>query len=258
MRLWTLAVLLSGGLMTSACGRSGEAHLPTFEHAVRGDRVDTASFVAALRRSFRAGSTAQVSFDVRGGAGLRGRGAVRYTAHDMDANLRVADWKLEGGTIDIRTIGGITYMRVPESRGLWVDLTDAGPGAPGADLAADADPRGAIGDLRANVQQIRFGGTENVGGVRARRFEVVTRPPAPASGAADATSEPGHPAVTEYWFDRHGRVVRRESELRNAGSATFTWTGWGKPVTIERPRKGTVVTLKRLRELGQQESATAR
>ena len=240
---WATVAALTFSLLASGCGGSGDSGYPSFDEAVKGDQVDRDSFLTALRGSFRNGSTAVVSFDVRGGAGLRGAGSVRYTADGMESSLRIDDWQVEDATIEIRTVGGTTYMRVPESRGLWVNLSKAGPGMPGVDLAEDADPRRAIDDLRDTVEEIRFGGDETIGGVRARRFQVVTR----AKGA-------DHPTVTQYWFDGRSRVVRRHSELQQASSATFTWTRWGKPVEIVRPRPGSVITLERLEHLRRKKS----
>jgi hypothetical protein len=244
-----MAIALAVSLMGSACGQTDSA-LPTFDEPVKGDRVDPESFLEALRTSFRSGSTAMVSFDIRGGAGLRGGGAVRYRADDMDASLRIDDWQVKGASIDIRTVDGMTYMRVPESRGLWVDLSEGGAAMPGADLAEEADPRRAIGDMRNSIDEIRFGGTETVGGVRARRFQVVTKPTAKQQSGSGGSD---HPAITQYWFDRDDRVVRRQTELTQAGSATFTWTKWGKPVRIVRPKSDTVVTLKQIEQLRQRE-----
>jgi hypothetical protein len=251
MRRVTTVIVLTLALLASACGGSDEA-LPTFDHPVTGDRVDPESFLGALRSSFRSGSTAAVRFDVRGGVGLRGGGSVRYTADDMDASLRIDDWQVEGASIDIRTVGGTTYMRVPESRGLWVDLSEAGGGTPGADLAEEADPRRSIDDLRDTIDEVRFSGVETVGGVRTRRFQVVTEPTAKEKGASDS-----HPTVTQFWFDSHGRVVRRQTELGQTGSATFTWTKWGTPVRIIRPKRDTVITLRRLEQLRQRQAGAS-
>ena len=244
-----MVALLAVALLASACGGS-DSELPRFDDPVKGDRVAPESFLAALRSSFRSGSTAVVSFDVRGGVGLHGGGAVRYTADDMDASLRIDDWQIEGAYIDIRTVGGTTYMRVPESRGLWVNLSEGGTGLRGADLAKDADPRQAIDDLRDTIDEVRFSGVETVGGVRTRRFQVVTQPAGTPKAASEGSDRP---TVTIYWFDAHGRVVRRQSELAQTGSATFTWTKWGRPVKIVRPKADTVITLKRLEQLRKQQ-----
>jgi len=246
-----MAVVLAVVLLVSACG-NGDSKLPTFEEPVKGDRVDPESFLSALRGSFRTGSTAVVTFDVSGGAGLRGGGVVRYTADDMDASLRIDDWQVQGASIDIRTVAGVTYMRVPESRGLWVNLSEGGNGIPGADLAEEADPRRAIDDLRATIDEVRFSGAETVQGVRTRRFQVVTQPAAKPAAGSDS---PERPTVTHYWFDGSGRVVRRQSDLAQTGSATFAWTKWGEPVTIVRPKAGTVITLKRLEQLRNRQTA---
>jgi hypothetical protein len=253
MRRVTTVIVLTLALLASACGRSDDA-LPTFDHPVTGDRVDKESFLGALRSSFRSGSTAVVRFDVRGGAGLRGAGSVRYTADDMDASLRIDDWQVEGASIDIRAVGGTTYMRVPESRGLWVNLSEAGGGIPGADLAEEADPRRSIDDLRDTIDEVRFSGVETVGGVRARRFQVVTEPAAKQDSGTEGSE---HPTVTQFWFDSHDRVVRRQTELAQTGSATFTWTKWGMPVKIMRPKTDTVITLKRLEQLRKRQAGTS-
>ncbi|HJR88995.1 MAG TPA: hypothetical protein VJ782_02415 [Aeromicrobium sp.] len=245
------AMALAVGLVVSACGPS-DSELPTFNEPVKGDRVDPDSFLKALRSSFRAGSLARVSFDVRGGVGLQGGGAVRYTADGMDASLRIDDWQVEGASIDIRIVGGTTYMRVPESRGLWVNLD--GAGTPGADLAKEADPRQAIGDLRDSIDEVRFSGVERIGGVASRRFQVVTRPSSKKGAGSDSAEQP---TVAQYWFDEHGRVVRRQTELAQAGSATFTWTAWGEPVTIVRPKANTVVTVERLEQLRQEQAGAS-
>lgn len=240
MRRGVLGLVLTVGLLASACG---DASVPTFDDPVKGDRVDPESFLKALSASFRSGSTARVSFEVRGGTGMSGTGSVRYTADAMDASLKIDDWQVDGGFIDIRTVGGTTYMRVPESRGLWVNVSERGTSVPGADLAEDADPRRALDDLRANLTEVRFSGAETVAGVRTQRFQVVS----------DAGSGSGAPTVTHYWFDGHDRVVRRQSELQQSGSATFSWSKWGRPVSIARPRKETVVTLEQLERLRKQQ-----
>jgi hypothetical protein len=251
MRRVTTVIVLAVGLLVSACGGS-DTSLPSFDHPIKGDRVDPESFLAALRQSFHSGSTAVVSFDVRGGTGLRGSGSVRYRADDMDANMRIDDWQVEGASIDVRTVGGTTYMRVPESRGLWVNLSEDDSGLPGADLAEEADPRRAIDDLRDTIDEVRFSGIETVDGVRARRFQVVTEPATTPKAGSDT-----HPTVTEYWFDGDGRVVRRQTELAQTGSATFTWTNWGRPVKIVRPKADTVITLKRLEQLRKRNAGTS-
>jgi hypothetical protein len=61
--------------------------------------------------------------------------------------------------------------------------------------------------------------------------------------------------VTDYWFDGKDRVVRRQSELAGASSATFTWARWGKPVSIKPPKAADVITLRRLAELQKRASA---
>lgn len=252
LRRATVSVVLVVGLLASACGGSS-SELPTFDEPVKGDRVEVKSFLAALRSSFRTGSTAVVSFEVRGGTGLRGGGEVRYTADGMDASLRIDDWQVEGASIDLRMVGGTTYMKVPESRGLWVNLSRGGS-APGADLAAEADPRQAIKELRGAIDEVRFGGVETVDGVRSRRFQVVTRQAAKQQAGSD---DPERPTVTHYWFDQRGRVVRRQTELAEAGSATFTWTKWDQPVRIGRPSSDTVITLERLEQLRQRQAGTS-
>jgi hypothetical protein len=141
-------------------------------------------------------------------------------------------------------------MRIPESRGLWVNLSRGGT-APGTDLAAEADPRQAIKDLRGTIDEVRFGGVETIDGVRSRRFQVVTRP---AAAQQAGTDSPERPTVTHYWFDQRGRVVRRQTELAEAGSATFAWTRWDQPVSIGRPKADTVITLERLEQLRQRQA----
>lgn len=245
MRRVTTVVILTLALLASGCG-GRDARLPTFDEPVKGDRVDPESFLSALRSSFRSGSTAVVRFNVRGGVALRGGGSVRYTADDMDASLRIDDWQVEGAAIDIRTVEGTTYMRVPESRGLWVNLAEGGGGIPGADLAKEADPRQGIKELRATIDEVRFSGPETIDGVRTRRFQLVTQPAATPKAGSDGA---GQPTVTHFWFDDQGRVVRRQTEFAQTGSATFSWTKWGEPVKIARPTSDTVITLKRLEEL---------
>lgn len=250
MRRWGIAATILGlVLLASACGGSGEPESPRFDQAVKGDRVDAASFLDALRASFRTGSTARISFDMRGGAALRGAGAVRYARERMDADLQVDDWKVDGASIDIRLVDGTTYMRVPESRGLWVNLSEGGKGVPAADLADDADPRQTIDELKASISQVRFSGTETMDGVRTRRFQVVTKPKS-GSGSGGGSA---HPVVTDYWFDARDRVVRRESVL-DGGRAMFAWTDWGTARRIEAPKRGEVITLRRLEELRQEQA----
>ena len=243
MRWGVLALLLVLGLLSSACS---DATSPTFDDPAKGDRVDPESFLDALRGSFEDGTTAAVRFEVRGDAGVSGSGSVRYFADDIDARLRLDDWKVDGAAIDILTVRGTTYMRVPESRGLWVNVSEGGAGLPGGDLARNADPRQALDDLETGLTEVRFSGTETVGGVRARRFQVIAES---ADGAV--------PAVTPYRFDGQDHLVRRQSELSDGARATFSWSQWGQPVRIARPKADRVVTFAQLERLREEQQPDA-
>lgn len=237
--LATGAVLVSG---LAACGADDEEPGPPKpEEAEQGERLDAEEFLDALERSFADGSSARVAFDVAGPTGLRGRGVVRYDADGMDVDLRLRDWQVAGGWVSLRTVDDVTYLRTPESRGLWVDLSAGEGELPGA-VMEEADPRTELEALRDDVTEVRFTGDDTVAGVSARRYQLVAEGEEGAAG----------PTVTEYWFDQDGRVVRRSIDLGDSGRATFSWSDWGDPAVIAPPPSNKIVTLRELERLRRQ------
>ncbi len=237
------SVLMVVGLTACSDDDSPEG-LPALEDAETGERVDVDDFVDAIEASFVDGASAQVAFDVQGPTRLRGRGVVEYDADGMNVDVRITDWQVEGGWINLRTVGSAAYMSVPESRGLWVDI-----GADDAGLAdsvmQEADPRSQIDLLREAITEVRYNGDDVVGGVPARRYQVQTE------SAADVTEAAGGPDVTEFWFDESGRLLRRANDL-DAGGAQFTWVDWDVAVDIVPPPAARVITLKELERLRRQ------
>ena len=224
----------------AACSDDEPAGVPDPGEAARGEEVDADAFVEALDKSFDDGSTATVRFDVRGRARIEGTGSVRYDEDGMDVDLVLGDWQVPGATVSLRAVDGATYMKVPESRGLWVDVTAEESLLPGA-VMEEADLRNHLEEIRAGISEVRFGGADSVDGEPARRYQVVTEPEAGAAA--------GEPTVTEYWFDADGRVVRRLTELGGSGRATFTWSAWDEPASITKPPEDRVVTLRELERL---------
>lgn len=234
--------LLTLGLV--ACGGEDATGPPRPEDAQKGERVDVDAFLAVLDQSFDDAS-AKVEFEVGGQAALQGRGVVRYTADGMEVDIRIRDWQVAGGQVSLRTVDGATYMKVPESRGLWVDISGGDAGAADA-LMAEADPRSQIDDLRDDITEVRFTGEDTVAGAPARRYQVVTESEAPAvEGSAG-------PTITEYWFDEDGSVVRRFVDLGAEGTADFTWSGWGEPADISPPPDDETISLEELERLRRQ------
>lgn len=240
-RLGSFAAFVMLAAALGACGDSAD-ELPAPSQAERGELVDTGAFLKALERSFAAGSTAGVTFVFRGPVTLRGRGDVRYQPKHMDMDLELEDWKVEGGIINLRTVKNTTYMKAPESRGVWVDVSSGQGDVPGAGVAQDADPRRQLTELRRTIEEVRFSDDDTVAGTRARRYQVVT-----TSTGTSASRR----TVTDYWFDKAGRVVRRSSELVDGGEVIFTWSDWGKAVRIAPPSKRSVITFEELQKVQQ-------
>ena len=231
---------------TGACSDSDQ-RLPRPADAERGEQVDTERFLEDLSASFSTGSTAAITFVVRGPVTLSGRGVVAYAKDRMDVDLQIDDWKVKGATVNLRTVVSTTYLRAPESRGVWVDVSSGKGEIPGAGIADDADPRNQLRELRKTIDEVRFTGDDRIAGVRSRRYQVVT-----VSKAASASGSTNRRQVTDYWFDPRGRVVRRASDLDGSGEAVFTWAEWGKPVRIVAPPRRSVVTFERLEQLQKQ------
>lgn len=229
------------GSCLAACS-DDEPRADGLSEAEKGAQVAVDEFVDALEHSFVDGATAAVAFDIRGRARLRGSGVVRYDEDGMDVDLRLADWQVRGGSVSLRTVDGATYLKVPESRGLWVDVTAQESLLPG-EVMAEADPRSQFDTLRGVITEVRFIGADTVAGEPARRYQVVTEP-GETEGAGGSA-----PTTTEYWLDEDQRVVRRQTDLGATGTATFTWTAWGDPVTIAPPPSDRVVTLRELERL---------
>lgn len=254
MRRWAglvpaLALVVSG---LSACGGDDEQHptaLPGPEDAAKGEKVDVDAFLDELGASFHDGATARVAFDVTGQARLRGRGTVEYGVDGMDVDLRLDDWQVKGGTVDLRTVGDATYMRVPESRGLWVAISAEQLGLTDSVLE-DADPRNQIDGASDDITEVRFTGDDTVAGKAVRGYEVVARGGAEQPGASAA---PSAPVVTDYWFDADGRVLRRSVDLGASGSASFAWAEWDQPVDIAPPPDDETITVAQLERMRRQQ-----
>jgi len=219
------------------------------EDAAKGERVDVDAFVDAIEASFDDGASARVAFDVRGPTCLRGRGVVAYAEDGMDVDVRLTDWRVEGGWINLRTIDGSAYMRVPESRGLWVDIGAEDPGL-AASVLEEADPRARLDLLREEISEVRYNGDDVVGDRPVRRYQVLVE------SGGDATGAGGGPDVTEYWFDESGQVVRRADDL-DAGGAEFTWLDWDAAVEIAQPPADRVIPLAELERLRRQSGRPA-
>lgn len=216
------------------------------EDAAKGERVDVDAFVDAIAASFDQDASARVTFDVQGPTPLSGSGVVEYVDSGMNVDVKITDWQVEGGWIKLRTVGDKTYMSVPESRGLWVDI-----GADDAGLAdsvmQEADPRGQTDLLREAITEVRFSGEDTIGDVRARRYQVLAEPDANATDAGAGVD------VTEFWFDESGRIVRRSNDL-DAGGAEFTWVDWGAAVEVTPPPANQLITLEKLEQLRREQA----
>lgn len=249
MTRWAAALpallLVATGLAGCDDEPPGPGGPPRPEDAAKGEKVDVDVFVDELLASFGDGATARVTFEVAGRARLRGAGVVVYGDDGMDVDLRLDDWQVEGGSVDLRTVGEVTYLRAPESRGLWVELTadDVGPAGSVLD---EADPRRQLDGAAEEITEVRFSGADTVGGRPTRRYQVV-------ADEAPTASPGSAPVVTEYWFDAAGRVVRRSVDLGASGSATFNWADWGEPVDIEPPPDDETVTVRELERLRRQQ-----
>lgn len=249
-----LALVVSG---LAACGDDEQEPPgpPGPQEAGMGEEVDVDAFLDELEQSFDDGATARVTFAVTGAsagqASLRGRGVVAYGDDGMHVDLRLSDWQVRGGTVDLRTIGEATYMRVPESRGLWVALGADDLGLTDSVLA-DADPRAQIDDARDEITEVRYSGEDTLAGATVRRYQVVSE--------ADASAAPATagPVVTDYWFDSDGRVVRRSVDLGASGSASFTWADWDQPVHIAAPPVDETITVRELERLRREQEARPR
>lgn len=236
------AAILCASLTSCSEDDAPGPDLPSLEAAEKGEQVDVDEFLDALDASFDDGASARVAFLVEGTARVRGSGVVAYDDDGMDVDVRIRDWQDTGGWIELRTVGGDAYMRVPESRGLWVDISDDDDIA--ATLVGDGDPRRQVELYRDRISEVRFSGEEAVDGVAARRFQMTAESNDPAATGPD---------VTEFWFDDEGRVVRRSTEV-TGGRASFSWLDWETAVVIDAPPVDRVITLRQLERLRRQQA----
>lgn len=245
-RALAASVLVVGGI--AACSHEDEpTGLSRPEDATKGEEVDVDAFVEALRDSFDPGSAARVSFVVEGAGRVRGEGVVEYADTGMEIDVRISDWQVPGRWIHLRTVDGAAYMKVPESRGLWVDVGTASDGV-AASVLEDADPRTQVELYRDEATEVRFSGEEMLAGRPTRSFQVTTEA-APAGDAPDVTTAPD---VVQFWFDDAGRVVQRSTEV-DGGRARFSWLDWEAEVSISPPPADRVISLAELERLRRQQ-----
>lgn len=184
MRRWAtllpVAALLLPGLTACSADDPAQAGPPRPQDAEKGEKVDVEAFLDELEGSFDDGATAHVTFAVTGQVKLHGRGSVEYGDDGMDVDLRLADWQPGGGTVDLRTVGDATYMRVPESRGLWVAIGADDLGLTDSVLQ-DADPRAQLDGARDEITEVRYSGEDTLAGATVRRYQVVAKVAASAA-----------------------------------------------------------------------------
>jgi hypothetical protein len=196
------------------------------------------------------GETAKVRLDVRTtGAGaplaIRGEGVVDFDARTSDLRLTIPTI----GTTDLRTVDGVTYVRVPDEFAMftggkpWVKLDGAALGAVGLGQLGQSgmtSPPDVLAYLAGATDDVEKIGEETVADTATTRYRVqidlreAARDADPATRGAVAEAEKVFGSRTvpaDVWVDSDGRL--RKFELRQAITPSASAGAGASPATVE-------------------------
>jgi hypothetical protein len=237
-----------------------------------------AQVVRAAYAKTTSGETAKVRLDVRTSGGgtplaLSGDGVVDFGTRKSQLRLNIPTI----GTTDVRTVAGVTYVRVPASFAVftggkpWVKLDRAALGAAGMGALGDSgttDPADVLAYLAGASDKVTKVGEETVATTPTTRYRVeidlrkAARDADAAGRAAAASAEKvfGSPTLpADVWLDRDGRLrklVLRQTVAPAASPSgasasaagvelyvALTLPEFGVPVHVTAPRAAEVADL---------------
>lgn len=219
--------------------------------------VQAASTTAAAQRTMRA------SYEMRiQGAGLDVRSTGEIVT-DQARGLSSGRFTAPGlGELEIRSIGGVGYMRLPDGRAdakgnHWISYRAFQPGA----VTGGQDPMTML-KLLGDPTKVDDAGEQDVNGVKASHYRVFIDPARLAAelaksglnfGIPPGTIEQMKEPVVDLWVDDANLPRRMTMSVRiQQVKATFRFDffDFGKPVEVTAPDSGDVTAVASPLELG--------
>lgn len=209
-----------------------------------GERVPARTFRRMIERGMEASTTARLTLNVTaGGQRVRARGAVDYTQKPPSSVMRMS---VQGHRIELRTIGGLLYMRLPTTRGKFVALDPQAPGnSLGPGIGAQVDPEQQLDALQRGVRRVVYVGEQAVEGGSRHRYRLVVdtaRMAGVAGFGADAAALPKTLTYDLLLDDQHRtRKIAMDFGKKLPGSFEMRVDDYGAKVAIRKPPPGQVV-----------------
>jgi hypothetical protein len=253
----TLAVTLTAGAALGLAGCGNENTGPGFansdtggvtyaDEALSKDDIMQVAYAAAMKAK-----TTHIDMKMSGKASLTAKGDVMYGARKPTMSMSMTMPQLGKGKIEMRFVGGILYMQIPQmtppGKFLAIDPQDrTSPLAKSfAGTTDQMDPLKAIKAMESAVQSAERVGKQTLGGVTVEHYKLDVDTSALVKGMDPAVAKQANlPDTLTYdlWLDEQHRIRRTSFEMSGVNFEA-TMSKWGKPVKVQRPSADQIVGL---------------
>lgn len=205
-----------------------------------GEAVDVAAFVADFEAGFRAATTYRMVMDLTiAGQAMTAQGEVDYSGNTPAMAMTLSGGMAGGEGMELRLLDDIMYVKMPGAGGkfLAMDLTDEANLPPGMGGMLDQlDPNKTFAEFSKGLTAVSLLGEEEVDGVATRHYRL-TIDPAKVESLRDPAIAGAMPKSlqTEVWLDDDNLMRQMKLDIPNSGGITARMSGYGEPVTIEKP-----------------------
>jgi hypothetical protein len=262
--LATAAVLVAATAPLSACGdsagsgsdatASGSASSTassstssTGTASDTGGPLSKAQFVQAITEGQIKAGSAHVAMAMTGTLAMTAQGDVSYEKATPEMRMTMSMQQLGGRTIEMRLVGGIVYMHIPQlvpaGKFVKIDPQDtSNPLSKGfGSITQQMDPLASAKAMRSSVRTVRYVGPEKIQGQSADHYTVGVDTAA-MTKASGSTAAPGMPRTLSYdmWLDSKDLLRRMRFGLSGM-KMTMTMSRWGEPVAVQAPPARTLV-----------------
>ena len=217
-----------------------------------GTELDPAEFASLVTGAFDKLTTAHLSMQIDASSGtISATGVVDYTRDAATMALKMT-LPGSGGIVDMRLLGQVMYMSLPESAGVGepgkfykIDLNDSSSplAAQFGDLTS-FDPKSTFDSFTTGVTKVVELGAEDLDGDATTHYQVTTSTAALKKTLPKAQRDLVPDAITyDLWLDSDNRLRQMVTDMPGTGQMTMAMTHWGEPVDISAPPANKVVTL---------------
>jgi hypothetical protein len=264
--LATAAVLVAATAPLSACGDSGgsgsdasaaasgsagstasPSASSTGTASDTGGPLSRAEFVQAITQGQIKAGSAHVAMAMTGTLAMTAQGDVSYKQATPEMRMTMSMQQLGGRTIEMRLVGGIVYMHIPQlvPAGTFVKIDPKDTSNPLSkgfgSITQQMDPLASAKAMRSSVRTVTYVGPEKIQGEPADHYEVGVDTAA-MTKASGSKAAPGMPRTLTYdmWLDSKDLLRRMRFGLSGM-KMTMTMSRWGEPVAVQAPPAGKLV-----------------